>query len=160
MLEMIPLTRTLERDRGRGRNDYPVRAMWNSVPAGVVWQHPGIERVRRERGRNGQLREMVGLSGSGLSASAHKRFLRRGLEHREDLETIIHAVIDGLQQVLPDFGERLAIDSQAIGLLSHIVPTSRRRRASGYGCGLGQADLPGRRCPGPGGQEGHRLVWL
>ena len=28
--------RTLEAARGRGRDDYPVRAMWNSVLAGIV----------------------------------------------------------------------------------------------------------------------------
>ena len=57
VLETIPdepLMRMLEDARGRGRNDYPVRAMWNTVLAGVVFQHPTIESLRRELGRNGQ----------------------------------------------------------------------------------------------------------
>jgi hypothetical protein len=36
------------------------------------------------------------------------------LDHLDDVEAMVHPVIDDLQQVLPDFGERLAIDSKAI----------------------------------------------
>ena len=39
VLEWIPdeaLMRVLERERGKGRNDYPVRPVWNSLLAGVV----------------------------------------------------------------------------------------------------------------------------
>ena len=38
----------LESLRSKGRNDYPVRAIWNSILAGIVYQHPGIESLRRE----------------------------------------------------------------------------------------------------------------
>jgi hypothetical protein len=34
----------LEAGRGKGRDDYPVAAMWNAVVAGVVFQHPSIDR--------------------------------------------------------------------------------------------------------------------
>ena len=51
----------LECNRGRGRDDHPVRAMWNSVLAGIVFQHPSIESLRRELSRNGQLRYLCGL---------------------------------------------------------------------------------------------------
>jgi len=40
VLEYMPdeeLMRTLERNRGKGRDDYPIRAMWNSVLAGIVF---------------------------------------------------------------------------------------------------------------------------
>lgn len=42
VLEVIPdegLMVCLEADRARGRNDYPVRAIWNSILAGVVSGH-------------------------------------------------------------------------------------------------------------------------
>ena len=71
--------------------------------AGIVFQHPTIESLRRELNRNGQLREMVGLGSVAPSAWAYTRFLHRILEHREDLGTMIHHVIDDLQQILPDF---------------------------------------------------------
>ncbi|WP_035180243.1 transposase, partial [Heyndrickxia coagulans] len=54
---------SLEKKRGKGRNDYPVRAMWNSILAGIVFQHESIEKLRRELSRNGQLREMCGFEG-------------------------------------------------------------------------------------------------
>jgi hypothetical protein len=38
----------IENARGHGRNKYPVRPMWNSVIAGVVFQHVSIESLRRE----------------------------------------------------------------------------------------------------------------
>lgn len=56
VIEYMPdeeLMQKLEKQRGKGRNDYPVRAMWNSILAGVVYQHPSIESLRRELSRNG-----------------------------------------------------------------------------------------------------------
>ena len=40
VLDYMPddaLMKTLERNRGKGRDDYPIRAMWNSVLAGIVF---------------------------------------------------------------------------------------------------------------------------
>ncbi len=56
VLDTLPdenLMRTLEAARGRGRDDYPVRAIGNSVLAGIVFQHPSIETLHRELSRNG-----------------------------------------------------------------------------------------------------------
>ncbi|WP_245543290.1 transposase [Kyrpidia tusciae] len=56
VLEHLPdeaLMAHLEKSRGHGRDDYPVRAMWNSMLAGIVFQHPSIESLRRELSRNG-----------------------------------------------------------------------------------------------------------
>ena len=46
---------------------------------------------------------MVGLGSVAPSAWAYTRFLHRILERLEDLGTMIHHVIDDLQQILPDF---------------------------------------------------------
>jgi hypothetical protein len=56
------LVQYLEVMRGRGRDEYPVRAMWNALVAGVVFQHPSIESLIRELGRNPALREDCGFS--------------------------------------------------------------------------------------------------
>ena len=77
-----PLMRVLEKQRGRGRDDYPVRAVWNSILAGVVFQHSGIESLRRELLRNGQLRQLCGfdpLKGRDAVplASVYSRFLKQ-----------------------------------------------------------------------------------
>ena len=41
VLSSIPdeeLMKELERDRGKGRDDYPVRGVWNTILAGIVFQ--------------------------------------------------------------------------------------------------------------------------
>jgi hypothetical protein len=56
VLDHLPdeeLMRVLEKKRGEGRNDYPVRAIWNSTVAGVVFQHKTTESPRGEVMRNG-----------------------------------------------------------------------------------------------------------
>ncbi len=56
----------LERHRGQGRDEYPLRPLWNSILAGIVFQHGSIESLRRELKRNGQLRFVCGFdSGKG-----------------------------------------------------------------------------------------------
>ena len=51
----------LEQKRGRGRNDYPVRAMWRALLAGIVFQHRSIESLLRELRRNPALLELCGF---------------------------------------------------------------------------------------------------
>ena len=44
-LETLPdddIVAALEAARGRGRNDYPVSAMWRALIAGIVFQHASI----------------------------------------------------------------------------------------------------------------------
>ncbi|MDP2995576.1 MAG: transposase, partial [Anaerolineales bacterium] len=109
----------LEQDRGRGRDDYPVRAVWNSILAGIVYQHPSIESLRRELLRNAQLRQLCGfnvLLGARAAPPAwvYTRFLRKLLGRLDQLETMFRRTIVGLRQELPDFGEVLALDGKAI----------------------------------------------
>lgn len=52
----------LEMMRGHGRNEFPIRPMWNAIVAGVVFQHISIESLRRELARNPSLLECCGFS--------------------------------------------------------------------------------------------------
>ena len=77
-----PLMLLLEARRGHGRNDYPVRPMWNSLIAAFVFQHPSIASLRRELLRNGQLRDRCGFDPFEGAAAvpteyAYTRFQRR-----------------------------------------------------------------------------------
>ena len=47
-----PLMKILEQERSNGRDEYPIRPVWNSVLAGVVFQHSSIASLRRELRRN------------------------------------------------------------------------------------------------------------
>ena len=51
----------LEVMRGKGRDDFPVRAMWNAVIAGIVFQHASVESLMRELSRNPALFEACGF---------------------------------------------------------------------------------------------------
>lgn len=51
----------LEVMRAHGRDDYPVRAMWNALLAGIVFQHESIESLLRELARNPSLLEACGF---------------------------------------------------------------------------------------------------
>ena len=45
-----PLVAFLEKRRGKGRDDYPIRPMWNLVLAGIVFQHPSAASLPHPRG--------------------------------------------------------------------------------------------------------------
>ena len=114
-----PLMRRLESERGKGRDDYPVRAVWNSLLALVVFEHPSLESLRRELLRNGQLREVCGFDPV-MGASAvppswvYSRFLKRLRGHQGQVKEIFDRLVDGLGEVLVGFGRTLAVDGKAI----------------------------------------------
>src|SRR5690606_4587618 len=65
VIETMPdqkLIQTLKTLRHNGRNDHPIEAMWNSILAGIVFEHVSIESLRRELRRNAQFREMCGFN--------------------------------------------------------------------------------------------------
>ena len=57
-----PVIEALRARRGRGRDDYPVEAMWRALVAGAVFQHPSIESLLRELGRNSSLLSLCGFN--------------------------------------------------------------------------------------------------
>lgn len=126
VLEAIPdegLMRFLEAQRGHGRDEYPVRAVWNSVLAGVVYQHPSVEALRRELLRNAQLRWMCGFDPVKEAAVAvpnshnYSRFLGKLMEHQDQIDAMFAGLVDALSDELDGFGQYLALDSK--GIRSH-----------------------------------------
>lgn len=134
VIENIPdekLVRKLEKKRGNGRDDYPVRAMWNSVLAGVVFRHESMEKVIEELGRNGQLRYVCGFrkyrvirdeKGREIGREPmipgswnYSRFLSNVIEERELVEEMFNTAIEEIMKLLPDFGKTLVMDGKAIG---------------------------------------------
>jgi hypothetical protein len=132
------LMRSLESHRGRGRNDYPVRALWNSILAGIVFQHSSIESLRRELLRNGQLRWLCGFDipqGAAAVPPAHvySRFLKVLLGSLDLIEAIFDELVEQLCHALLGFGRHLAMDGKA--LRTHARPRK----------GLSQLAADGRR---------------
>ncbi|MCF7949900.1 MAG: transposase [Spirochaetia bacterium] len=124
LLDNLPderLMRLLEQRRSCGRDDYPVRAVWNSILAAVVFEHKSIESLRRELMRNAQLRELCGFDPLlGIKAvptpSAYTRFLKRlkARRVRRLLVQVFTSLVDQCYQELPGFGRRLGADGKAI----------------------------------------------
>jgi len=151
LIENLPdeeLMRTLERERGKGRNDYPVRALWNSVLAMIVYQHSSIESLRRELRRNAQLREVcgfpVGRGERGVPPPwVYTRFLRSLYKHHDKVRKIFRLLRGILGVELPDFGKILAIDGKAIasyakgrkqGEGKELAADERRDTDADWGC--------------------------
>ena len=122
LLENLPdesLMQKLETARGNGRDDYPVRAMWNSLLAGIVFQHVSVESLRREPSRNGQLRLLCGFDPTRGDnqvppASVYSRFLRSLEKHSEAVAAIFDRLLWLVSAELPDLGKSIAIDGKAI----------------------------------------------
>lgn len=126
------LMQQLEKERGKGRDDNPVRVIWNSVLAGVIYQHESIASLIRELKRNGDLLMICGFDMTKgkmavPSASAYTRFLKNLIKHQEELDEMINKLIKELTELLPNFGKRLAIDSKAISSYAKRRPKNKRK---------------------------------
>ena len=122
VLEYLPdekLMRQMEKERAQGRDDYPVRAVWNSILAGVVFGHPSIESLRRELKRNAQLRKLCGFDPlKGVAAVppewAYTRFLKSLMRHMGLMEEMFDSLVERVREALPGFGGSLAVDGKGI----------------------------------------------
>ena len=122
VLSVLPdeeLMLKLEDERKGRRDDYPIRAVWNSIIAGVVFQHKSIESLRRELSRNGELRQICGFNlfkggDATPSKDAYSEMLKKLLKYQEDIDLMFNKVVEEIRQVLPDFGKNTAVDSKGI----------------------------------------------
>jgi len=122
VLEGLPdehLMQTLETERKGRRDEYPLRAVWNSLLAGLVFQHPSIASLRRELRRNAELRQVCGFDVF-LGAQAvppawvYTRFLKKLLCHQDLVDGMFETLVEVLSETLADLGTRLAVDSKAL----------------------------------------------
>ncbi len=122
VLEHLPdeaLMKTLEARRDRGRDDYPIRPIWNSVLAGIVYEHKSIESLRRELLRNGELRDGCGFDPQKGSAAVppayvYTRFLKLLIRFQAEIDTLFEGLVDTLKEWLPELGGSVAVDSKGI----------------------------------------------
>lgn len=121
------LIHKLYRIRGKGRNDWPCEAMWNSFIASFLFGHGTMESLLRELRRNRQLRTICGFKpktakqkdGSlkvylAPSASAYSKFLKNLMSCQEELNEMFTELVLYMYQNLEHFGEILMVDGKAI----------------------------------------------
>jgi Transposase domain (DUF772) len=109
VLEHLPderLMETLEKYRKWGRDDYPIRPVWNSVLAGVVYQHESVESLRTELLRNGELREGCGFDPHKGSEAVppswvYTRFLKLLFKFKAEIDAMFDCLVDALRELLP-----------------------------------------------------------
>ena len=110
VLEYLPdeaLMKKLEARRDKGRDDYPIRPVWNSVLAGIVYQHKSVESLRRELLRNGELREGCGFDPHKGSAAVppsyvYTRFLKLLITFKSKIDAMCDTLVDTLKGLLPE----------------------------------------------------------
>jgi hypothetical protein len=116
VLENMPdekLMRLLEKERGKGRDDFPVRAMWNTQIAKIVFGHGEDADIIREMKRNAQLRYICGFENGRVPESHNvSRFLKLLDKHPAETLEVFTALSKTLYDILPDFGKYLALDSK------------------------------------------------
>jgi hypothetical protein len=125
--------RALERRRGHGRNDYPIRPCFNALIAGVVFNHPTAAALLRELRRNAELRQVCGFDPhAGANAVppdyVFSRFLTLLMDYAELLEEVFHALVEQLRQQLPQLGQKMAVDSKAIASFGNPVSDEEKRK--------------------------------
>jgi len=126
------VVQALERRRGKGRDDYPVRPMWNALLAGIVLQHPTVESLLRELRRNAELRQLCGFNPlHGAEAApppwAMSRFVAGVVEELDAVEDMFDQEVKAMRHLLPGFGKHLAFDGKAVPSYS----TGQRSSTSG-----------------------------
>ena len=134
VLEHVPdegLMSELEGQRKWGRDDYPIRPVWNSVLAGIVYQHGSVESLRRELLRNGELRERCGFdprkgSGAVPPSWVYTRFLKLLYTFKAEIDQMFDRLVDELKALLPDLGFSVAVDSKGVDSAGR--PTKEKQR--------------------------------
>lgn len=132
-----PLIQRLKSIRGKGRNEWPVEAMWNSFIASFIFDHDSIASLIRELNRNSQLRLLCGFQPHLYSvltkekdeygrrireekyklaptASAYTNFLNNLRECQAELRVMFDSLVEYMYENLADFGEILAADGKAV----------------------------------------------
>ena len=127
------LMQVLEKQRKNGRNDYPIRALWNSIIAGIIFQHSSINSLIRELNRNPLLKEICGFEPFQKTPKdyIYSRFCKKLCKHYELVEKMFNQLVLEIQKELPDFGKKLSGDGKAVHTLAAPSKTNHDMKPDG-----------------------------
>ena len=143
-LDRLPdeeLVSALAARRGRGRDDYPVRAMWRALVAGVVFGHESSASLLRELRRNPALLEVCGFDPLGWQRPP-VRTLERDADGRASVVEFPSARRDGIptEAAFSRFLSSVVRLEEETGAVSAMAATLRGRLMEalpGFGRHLG-----------------------
>jgi len=110
------LMQKLEVKRYRGRNDYPIRVMWNLIIAMKVFGHRTVGSSRRELAYNSQLRKICGLDDFARRkhivppGRVFTGFLKLLADEQAEIDRMFEDTVLELMEKLPEFGKGAAGD--------------------------------------------------
>jgi hypothetical protein len=135
-LQAIPdaaLLAALHRWRGKGRDDYPVTALWGTLLLTILLRHPTVEACLADLHRNAALRRLIGLeSEAGVPKAWNmSRFLEvlGQPHHLELLRATFDQLVQPLGRVVPDLGRHTSGDASGLSARAG-APAARRRGSS------------------------------
>jgi hypothetical protein len=129
------IVRELERERGHGRDDHPVRAMWNLLATGLYLRHGRFSEVLAELSRNSDLARLLGFDEIGPnlykipSDSAVSRFhvkLNNDV-YLEKVNEVLKRSVAALAAENPEFGKHTALDASDVR--THARPPRKAAQA-------------------------------
>lgn len=126
-----PLLDSLQRARGKGRDDYPVYVLWGTLLLAIVLRHHTLDACLEDLQRNPALRLLIGVEAEPKVPKPYNmsRFLvTLGEEpHLSHLRGIFDVLVQRLGRVVPDFGKDTAGDST--GLSGRTADSAELREA-------------------------------
>jgi len=131
------LMRRLEAKRGKGRNDYPIRVLWNLIIAMKIFGHRTVESFRRELSRNAQLRKICGLRDNGRKhhlvppSRVFTRFLKQLADDQLEIDEMFTETVAELGAELPEFGQSAAGDGKYLDSYANHEDKSPNPNAGG-----------------------------
>ena len=118
VLEALPAEKlliALEREHWTGRKGYSVWGMWAALIAGLINQCDTLAEVARLLKRDKETRLICGFSKDNLPGEdALGRFVAKLAKHTALFDEFIQDLVNKLRELLPGFGDKLAIDSTDI----------------------------------------------
>jgi hypothetical protein len=137
-LDAVPdgsLLESLRRQRGKGRNDYPVHVLWGVLLLAIALRHPTIEACLAELRRNPGLRRLIGIqSEDGVPKKWNLSRFQEVLgqePHLTHLKAMFNDVIGKLASGVPDLGQDTAGDATALNARRKPEATAAAEVAAG-----------------------------
>lgn len=129
-----PLIQALDAERGHGRDDYPVRAMWQLIAVGLYLRRGRFSELVEELRRNSDLARLLGFRNIGPN---HYRtpapyvvsrfYAKLQQPHLQPLlQKILEESVQALQREVPTLGQHSALDASDVRTHAHAGYVDRK----------------------------------